>query len=128
MSDDEAFDQRLVKPAQAYAQLYPSIAARLKAAFESGNPLVREAARSLGAAIERSVLYREQRLQEDHGLSPQESRVVLHLIDGGTVASVAETLGLAQSTVRTHLKAIFAKTGLHRQAALPSLLRNSGPA
>jgi DNA-binding CsgD family transcriptional regulator len=128
MSDDEAFDQRLVKPAQAYAQLYPSIAARLKAAFESGNPLVRQVAGALGTALERSERHREQHLQQEHGLSPQETRIALHIIDGGTVASGAETMGLAESTVRTHLKSVFAKTGLHRQAALPSLLRNSGPA
>lgn len=126
MSDDETFDQRLVKPAQAYARLYPSISARLKAAFESGHPLVRQVARSLNGAIERSELHREQRLQE-HRLSPQETRIALHLIDGGTVASAAEAMSLAESTVRTHLKSIFAKTGVRRQAELPSLLRNTGP-
>lgn len=128
MSDEEAFDHRLVKPAQAYAKLYPSIGARLKAAYEAGHPLVREVARSLGLARGRSELHREQRLQQEHSLSPQETRIALHLIDGGTVASAAEALGLAESTVRTHLKSIFSKTGVRRQAGLLSLLRNTGPA
>jgi DNA-binding CsgD family transcriptional regulator len=127
MSDDDAFDQRLVKPAQAYAKLYPSIAARLKAAYDAGHPLVRQVASALGLALERSESHREQRLQQEHGLSPQETRIALHLIDGGTVASAAEALGLAESTVRTHLKAVFSKTGVRRQAALPTLLRNAGP-
>ena len=126
MSDDEAFDQRLVKPAQAYAKLYPSITARLKAAYESGHPLARQLAGALGFAIQRSDSHREMRLQQEHGLSPQETRIALHLIDGGTVASAAEALGLAESTVRTHLKAVFSKTGVRRQAGLPSLLRNTG--
>lgn len=128
MSDEDAFDHRLVKPAQAYAKLYPSIGARLKAAYDAGHPLVRELARSLGLALGRSELHREQRLRQVHDLSPQETRIALHLIDGGTVASAAETMGLAESTVRTHLKSIFAKTGIRRQAALPSLLENTGPA
>jgi DNA-binding CsgD family transcriptional regulator len=128
MSDDEAFDQRLVKPAQAYAKLYPSITARLKAAYESGHPLARQLAGALGLAIQRAETHRELRLQQEHGLSPQEMRIALHLIDGGSVASAAEALGLAESTVRTHLKAVFAKTGVRRQAGLPSLLRNTGPA
>jgi DNA-binding CsgD family transcriptional regulator len=128
MGDDNAFDQRLVKPAQAYARLYPSITARLKAAYDAGHPLVRQVASALGLAMERSEIHREQRLQQDHGLSPQETRIALHLIDGGTVASAAEALGLAESTVRTHLKSVFSKTGVRRQAGLPSLLSNTGPA
>ena len=127
MSDDKAFDQRLVKPAQAYSKLYPSITARLKAAYDAGHPLVRQVASALGLAIERSAIQREQRLQQEHGLSPQETRIALHLIDGGTVASAAQTLGLAESTARTHLKSVFAKTGVRRQAGLPSLLSNTGP-
>jgi DNA-binding CsgD family transcriptional regulator len=126
MSDDETFDQRLVKPAQAYAKLYPSVIPRLKAAFEAGHPLVRQLAGALGLALERSQALRERRLQQDHGLSPQETRITLHLIDGGTVATAAETFGLAESTVRTHLKSVFSKTGVRRQAALPSLLGNAG--
>ena len=127
MSDNDAFDQRLVKPAQAYAKLYPSITARLRAAYESGHPLARQLANALGFAIQRSDSQRELRLQQEHGLSPQETRIALHLIDGGTVASAAEALGLAESTVRTHLKAVFSKTGVRRQAGLPSLLRSAGP-
>jgi DNA-binding CsgD family transcriptional regulator len=128
MSDDEAFDQRLVKPAQAYAKLYPSITARLKAAYESRHPLARQLAGALRLAIERSDTDRHLRLQQEHGLSPQETRIALHLIDGGPVTSAAEALGLAESTVRTHLKSVFSKTGVRRQAGLPSLLRNTGPA
>jgi DNA-binding CsgD family transcriptional regulator len=122
MSDDEAFDHRLVKPAQAYAKLYPTIVPRLKAAYDAGHPLVRQVASALGLAMGRAETNREQRLQEEHGLSPQETRVALHLIDGGTVTSAAECFGSAESTIRTHIKGVFSKTGIRRQAALPSLL------
>ncbi len=128
MSDDDQFDQRLVKPAQAYARLYPSILDRLKAAFQSGNPLARQAAVAMGAALQRAEGLREARLRHDHGLSPQEIRIALHLIDGGSVASCAETLEVAESTVRSHLKSIFAKTGVNRQAELTGLLQGGRPA
>jgi DNA-binding CsgD family transcriptional regulator len=122
MSDDDAFDQRLVKPAAAYAKLYPSIGPRLKAAYDSGNPMVRQVARALSQALERSAGAREQYLRDTHSLSPQETRIMLHLVDGGSVQTCAEALGVAESTVRTHLKSIFAKTGARRQAELRNLL------
>jgi DNA-binding CsgD family transcriptional regulator len=59
-------------------------------------------------------------------LSPQEIRVTLHLVDGGTVATCAGALGVAESTIRTHLKSVFAKTGRNRQAQLAGLLQNNG--
>lgn len=122
MSDNDEFDQRLLKPAQTYARLYPSILTRLKAACQSGNPLASQAAKALGQAIARSTAQREERLRRDHGLSPQEIRIALHLIDGGSVATCAEVLEVAESTVRSHLKSIFGKTGVNRQAELPGLL------
>lgn len=122
MSDDDAFDQRLLKSATAYSKLYPSIGARLKAAYESGHPLAREAARAIRAAAERADGARAQHLRDVHGLSPQETRTVLHLVDGGAVSSAALALGVAESTIRSHLKSTFAKTGVRRQADLRSLL------
>ena len=49
--------------------------------------------------------------------------MTLGLIDGGSVADCAADLGIAESTVRTHVKAIFAKTGRTRQGQLASLLQ-----
>lgn len=128
MGEDDAFDRRFVKPAQAYAKLYPSITARLKAAYDSGHPMMRQLAHALSVAVERGEASREQRLRDAHRLSPQEARVALHLIDGGTVQSCAAALAVADSTVRSHLKAIFAKTGVRKQAHLASLLSGVGQA
>lgn len=127
MSDDDAFDQRLLRRAQVYARTYPSIMTRFRAAYDSGNPLVRQVARAMAAALDRSESRREQRLRDEHGLSPQEIRTVLHLVDGGTVQSCATALQVAESTVRSHLKSIFTKTGIKRQAHLPHLLSGSAP-
>ncbi|MET0274953.1 MAG: LuxR C-terminal-related transcriptional regulator [Phenylobacterium sp.] len=127
MSDDDAFDQRLLKRAQVYARLYPSILNRFRASHESGQPLVRQLARAMTAALDRSEADRELLLRDEHGLSPQEARVVLHLVGGGSVTTCAATLMVAESTVRSHLKSIFAKTGIRRQAHLPRLLEGHGP-
>jgi DNA-binding CsgD family transcriptional regulator len=61
-------------------------------------------------------------LQALFDLSPAEARVTRLLLDGRSVAAVAAATGVGVSTVRAHLKAIFAKTGVHRQAELVCLL------
>jgi DNA-binding CsgD family transcriptional regulator len=51
-------------------------------------------------------------------LTPTELRVLLSIIDIGGVPQTAENLGLAETTVKTHLHRVFAKTGASRQADL----------
>ena len=64
----------------------------------------------------------EKILRTAFGLSPSEARFAARLTDGGSVEQVATQLGLTYQTGRTHLKAIFAKLGVRRQAELASLL------
>jgi DNA-binding CsgD family transcriptional regulator len=123
MDDEDAFKSLLSQHAEGYALLYPSIVPRLREAYESGNPMVKQAVLAMAAAMVRAQSGRERRLRDNHGLTPMETRVALHLTDGGTVASCAEALGVAESTVRSHLKSVFAKTGVTRQAQLSSLFR-----
>lgn len=56
-----------------------------------------------------------------YDLTPAELRVLLAIVDGGGVREVAQTLGLAETTVKTHLHRVFAKTGASRQADLVKL-------
>ena len=58
------------------------------------------------------------------GLTAMESRVAVLLAEGKTVREVAEATGRLESTIRTHLKHIFAKHGLARQADLVRLVRS----
>jgi len=51
-------------------------------------------------------------------LTPTELRILFLIIDGGSVREVAEALGIAASTVKTHLSRVFEKTGTSRQADL----------
>ncbi|RAK63363.1 helix-turn-helix transcriptional regulator [Phenylobacterium kunshanense] len=125
MSDDPHIHRRLLEQAQAYARLYPSIAARLKAALAAGDPNLKNLVDALTEAMARADAGRERQLRDGWSLSRQEARVALHLIDGGTVATCAAEFSVAESTIRTHLKAIFAKTGRNRQAQLGSLLKNN---
>ncbi len=55
-------------------------------------------------------------------LTPAEVRVAQAIVGGGNVAAVARRMALSPATVRTHLKAIFAKTGTHTQSSLSVLL------
>jgi DNA-binding CsgD family transcriptional regulator len=55
-------------------------------------------------------------------LTPTELRVLLAIVEVGGASEVAEALGIAESTVRTHLLRVFAKTGAKRQADLVKLV------
>lgn len=56
-------------------------------------------------------------------LTRREKEVVLELLDGGRVASIAELFGVSPRTVSNHLKAAFVKLGVHSQAELIELAR-----
>ena len=62
-------------------------------------------------------------LRDAYGLTDAEIAVASLLGDepAGT-AGIARTLGIAVSTVRTHLHRVFEKTGTHRQADLVRLI------
>jgi DNA-binding CsgD family transcriptional regulator len=62
-----------------------------------------------------------------YGLTPAETRLASHLLNGGTPKSYGTTNGLSPHTVRNHLRAIYAKTNTNRQVSLLQLLlRASG--
>ncbi len=45
------------------------------------------------------------------GLSSRESEILLHLIRGSSNKDIARALGIAEATVKIHIKGIFRKTG-----------------
>jgi len=55
-------------------------------------------------------------------LTPTELRVLLAIVEVGGVPEVAATLGVAEGTVKSHLKGVYAKTGATRQADLVKLV------
>ncbi len=50
--------------------------------------------------------------------TPTEMRVLLAVVEMGGVTEVAETLGVAPETVKTHLSRLHEKPGTRRQADL----------
>lgn len=60
-------------------------------------------------------------------LTPAETRVLGSLLAGRTLAETAEALGVAPTTAKSHLEAIFAKTGVSRQADLMRLVARVVP-
>jgi len=55
------------------------------------------------------------------GLTPAELRVLLAIVEVGGVPETSERLGVAETTVKTHLYRVFSKTGAGRQADLVKL-------
>jgi DNA-binding CsgD family transcriptional regulator len=55
-------------------------------------------------------------------LTPTEARIASLLVKGHSVRTIADMQGVETNTVRMQLKAVFNKTGVHRQAQLVSFL------
>ena len=56
-------------------------------------------------------------------LTPREIEIVRNLVQGRRVPQIAQSLYLSSSTVRSHLKSVFRKLGVHSQGELIELLR-----
>ena len=122
MPDDrDAILQRLRESIGPYADLYPSVRRRMEEIAESSDPFVQQ----FNADMVEGFRLREQSKQASlaarFGLTPKETQVALHLAGGGSIADYAALHGVSEQTVRTQLKAVFAKTGVNRQSALAVL-------
>jgi DNA-binding CsgD family transcriptional regulator len=60
-------------------------------------------------------------IRRAYNLTPSELRVLLAIVEIGGVPEVAPALGVAVTTVKTHLKRLYEKTGVKRQADLVKL-------
>ena len=61
-------------------------------------------------------------ISEQFGLTKAEARIALALTEGKTLAQIAHDLSVSRTTVAYHLRNIFQKTGVRRQAEFVSLL------
>lgn len=59
-----------------------------------------------------------ERLRVVYGLTPAEARLAALIVGGHGIASAAEALGVSANTVKYHLKTVFDKVGISRQAEL----------
>jgi DNA-binding CsgD family transcriptional regulator len=60
-------------------------------------------------------------------LTKAEAAVAVRVLYGEGISAISDRLSLSSATVRTHLRAIFTKTGTHRQAELVRLLSTIVP-
>jgi DNA-binding CsgD family transcriptional regulator/PAS domain-containing protein len=66
-----------------------------------------------------------QVIKQLFGFTPSEAALAMLMANGLTLDAAAEELGISRNTVRTHLRAVFAKTGVTRQPQLVSLILKS---
>jgi DNA-binding CsgD family transcriptional regulator len=96
-------------------------------------PLTAGARRQAGAAYSAvaAVFVRKAALELPHPLetiagiyklTPAELRVLMAVVEIGGVPEIAPVLGIAETTVKSHLQHVFEKTGTARQADLVKLV------
>ncbi len=100
----------------------PILAYPLKLPSLSGNPLghVQAAIVLVDPSARRKAP--EIGLRQAFGLTAAEARLASQLATGDPLEAVCDRLGVSKQTGRNHLKSIFAKTGINRQAELVLLL------
>jgi DNA-binding CsgD family transcriptional regulator len=66
--------------------------------------------------------YPQEIIASAYHLTPTELRVLLAIVEIGGVPETAVALGVAESTIKTHLGRLFTKTGTGRQADLVKIV------
>ena len=115
-------EERFFNELKEYATLYPSVITRLRTAAGAGNPHVTKAVSIFADVSRQSETAHITRCSARFDLTLTQARLALFLAEGGTIAEYAEAMGVKPSTVRTHLKSIFTKTGVKRQTELAILI------
>lgn len=68
------------------------------------------------------LIERCERLAQTGGLSKRETETMVYLCEGMSVKDVAETMCIAESTVKTHVKHIYEKLDVHSRRDLSQLV------
>jgi DNA-binding CsgD family transcriptional regulator len=71
---------------------------------------------------ERQTAQLPETLRRVYGLTPREASIAAGIAKGSRLTDVADQLGIASATARTHLLRVFAKTDTCRQADLAQLI------
>ena len=59
-----------------------------------------------------------ERIRSIYGLTAREAQIALEIAHGKTDHEIAEAIGVAFSTIRTHINHVYAKLGIRNRAAL----------
>lgn len=87
--------------------------------------LVEAAQMDLSEVFSAMVDERCAAVSQTHGLSARETEVLALLARGRSLQSIADALGVAYSTVKTHTDRIYAKTDVHSRQELIALLEQT---
>ena len=63
------------------------------------------------------------KMRNFYALTETEASIIKYFVHGGTVSDVARRAQITQNTVRVHLKNIYSKMGVNRQASMVQLAR-----
>ena len=86
-----------------------------------------EASRKPDVIFIDTVSHRAKRLAQQIGLSARELEVLEEFARGRSAASIAEKLFISPNTVKTHLRRIYEKAGIHsRRELLDMMEENQG--
>jgi DNA-binding CsgD family transcriptional regulator len=64
----------------------------------------------------------QEKIIQKYDLTPAQAETAVALVRGETVVDFASRKGCSVATVRSHVRAIFGKTGVNRQVDLIRLL------
>lgn len=98
---------------------------------DAGNPVeqkitIAEAAQMDLAEMFSAMLHQRcQTVSQNFGLTAREAEVLKLLAKGRSLQSIADALGVAYSTVKTHTDRIYSKTNVHSRQELIELLEES---
>lgn len=67
----------------------------------------------------------QQTLRQLFGLTPTEAELTIQLAHGHSLEEAGERLNIRRNTVKTHMRSIYAKTGVTRHSELTHMLHNS---
>jgi len=112
-NDDDTLLEALDAGASALVLKSSSADDVLDAIRRSANAPDAFTATGLGAALRR----RNTMTAAKPILTPRESEVLMQLVDGDSVASVARHLYMSESTVKTHVARVYEKLDAHNRAS-----------
>jgi DNA-binding NarL/FixJ family response regulator len=112
-NDDDTLLEALDAGASALVLKSSSSDDVLDAIRHSANAPDAFTATGLGAALRR----RDTMAAAKPVLTPRETEVLMRLVDGDSVATVARQLYMSESTVKTHVARVYEKLGAHNRAS-----------
>lgn len=74
--------------------------------------------------ISETDLRSSRALREQYRISEREMDVMVLMMGGESIAAVSKTLALSENTVKTHIKKIYSKLGVHTKDEFRQLIRS----